>query len=178
MLQWFAVFEPSKRRQRIVIKLVALVTVLSVVFIFAIMCTNVVFAVKCDSIGKLVKSDGYALMQPGDEMNSTESISMRNTFVRGLVSVSGSNQSSGHVDVRVYGTEVTTDCLFLWAQLIIQTKFHACSCRRVTPTHTSPASSAVRFCCSLSQSRPHVSCGWTGLVRRVSTQQTQLCINL
>lgn len=87
-------------------KLVALVTVLLVAFIFAVMCANVVFAVKCNSIGKLIKSDGYALMQSGDERNVTQRISMRNTFARGLVSVSGSNVSSGHVDLQVYGTEV------------------------------------------------------------------------
>lgn len=106
--QWFAVFEPSKRRQRIVMKLVALIVVLLVTFIFAIMCANVVFAVKCNSIGKLVKSDGYSLMQPGDQVNTTQAISIRDTFTRGLVSVSASNASSGHVDLRVYGTEVRT----------------------------------------------------------------------
>ncbi|GLD99874.1 hypothetical protein PINS_up008602 [Pythium insidiosum] len=104
--QWSQYFEPSKRRQRIAMRLLAFVFVVGVALIFSVMCANVVFAAKCNSIGKLVQATNVTLFESGINASSVSTISIRNEFSRGSLHVDASVDALGLIELEQYGNAV------------------------------------------------------------------------
>ncbi|TYZ59842.1 hypothetical protein PybrP1_005478 [[Pythium] brassicae (nom. inval.)] len=103
--QWTAHFEISKRRQRIAMRVAALVFVVGVAFIFSVLCANVVFVSKCSSISKLMQSFSVALAENADEA-SASAINITNRFARGALFVApASNGSAAQMLLDVYGNK-------------------------------------------------------------------------
>uniref|UniRef100_K3WPI8 Uncharacterized protein n=1 Tax=Globisporangium ultimum (strain ATCC 200006 / CBS 805.95 / DAOM BR144) TaxID=431595 RepID=K3WPI8_GLOUD len=103
--QWALHFEASKRRQRIGMRVVALVFVLGVAFIFSVLCANVVFVAKCSSIGKLVQAFTDS-MSENSNATVANRIQVTNRFTRGAVVVTpSSNAPAGQMLLDIYGSK-------------------------------------------------------------------------
>lgn len=103
--RWNQFFAPSKRRQRIVMRIFAFVFVLAIGLVFAVMCTNVVFTAKCNHIGKLVMSTNFSLLGHINS-SSVRAIKIDNEFTRGLVRIYASPGNTSDVQLEQYGNTV------------------------------------------------------------------------
>ncbi|KAJ0407673.1 hypothetical protein ATCC90586_001855 [Pythium insidiosum] len=103
--QWSQYFEPSKRRQRVAMRVLAFLFVVGVALIFSVMCANVVFAAKCNSIGKLVQATNVTLFETGVDASGVSTISVRNEFTRGSLRVDAamSVDPLGLIELEQYG---------------------------------------------------------------------------
>ncbi|KAL7993242.1 putative adhesin [Plasmopara halstedii] len=99
--QWINHFENSTRRQRIVMRIIVVLTALAIMLMFAGMCANVILTIKCNSIGSQIASTTFPILNSTSNAQ-TNVIRLTNTFSRGEVIVLPTNSTMGSVEFDYY----------------------------------------------------------------------------
>lgn len=106
--QWISMFELSTRRQRLAMRLAAVVFILGLGLIFGVMCANIVFATNCSRMDHVVASSNFTLFG-NEQEDKASTIRVVNSFNRGEMRFRPSKAADGAVGLKQYGRGDTRD---------------------------------------------------------------------
>lgn len=88
-------------------RLITVIVVLVVAFIFAVMCTSVVFASKCNRVGSLLGSSAVSLVDSATA-TGVAGYDLETSFSRGYLSIYPSSTMNGTGSLQLFGTGVSS----------------------------------------------------------------------
>jgi hypothetical protein len=103
--EWYTRFQVSTKRQRIAMRIVMCLLVISLLLILCIMCASVFYTTRCNLIGDVVTTSKDSLIQ-AEKAQFIDTIYMKNTFSRGNIIVSPSKDTNGSIKTTEYSNQV------------------------------------------------------------------------